>query len=244
MSYHYHQGQHQTLTPLSTRHHIIFPYDRETKKFVTSNYIPIQTDNRVHHIEIEQFLEQVNIPIKKWHENYSLFYDPPLAFCCLFILCLFLLPLLFFLVCWLSSKQANAIKDLGGAIGIARTFVQIHNPKWAQRGFMWSIPVHPPQWIELWADYGQPAPRARIVQGIPVVPQPRRKPEIHTICLPQQNYQNVEMPHQKGYSYSPMSSPLCSTTTSSLGSPTSLKQINLSVEKGTQVNSLVLPPSN
>ena len=52
-------------TPFSTPDCLVFPYDKFQKKFSTTNYLSIQTQDRLSLQEIEQFLEQANIPLKE-----------------------------------------------------------------------------------------------------------------------------------------------------------------------------------
>jgi len=194
-----------TATPFSSSTIIIFPYDPETRQFSTDGYRPIQTHNRLSLQEARHFLHQVNIPIKKWHEDYDHLSRESFGFCCVFILCFFFLPLIFCLLCWLSMMQAKAREDMREAMEKSITFVRENNSHFASRGLMWNVPAYFPQWIELWINVpGRQGQAVHIpiepIQGIPIMPQ--RKPEIHTISMPQQEYENIGVPVNQEEYYS------------------------------------------
>ncbi len=46
--------------PKTTSAYVIFPYDRENRRFITSDYSPAQTKGRASAEEIERFLNEIN----------------------------------------------------------------------------------------------------------------------------------------------------------------------------------------
>ena len=193
-------------TPSSSPDCLVFPYDPKLKRFQTYSYNPHQTQNRLSHEEIENFLEQVNeSSLRKWHKDNKLFYDPPCIFYFLLVLSTFILPLILIIVCYLSAAQKNVLKDLDEAIQTAKEFIRMNNSHFTNRGLRWVAPYNFPQWIELETnlrDSHAGVQNRRIDQGIPVRPQPKR-PQIHTVELAQQDYQAINMPNQQGF-YSPL----------------------------------------
>jgi len=198
----------QRRIPSSTSHCIVFPYDPKTASFQIYSYTPQHTQDRLTYEEVESFLEQVNTSLKKWHEENRLVYDPPCIFYFALVMCAFLLPLLFVFLCWFTSVQKVALKDLDESIAIAKDVIDMNNPHFESRGLRWVAPYNFPHWIELETNYRDPdlqVPNARnrmAIQGIPVRPQPKR-PEIQTVQLAQQDYQAIDMPNKQGF-YSPM----------------------------------------
>ena len=195
---------HNENIPLSTPTRLIFPYDKKTKRFWTSNYALFQTYDRIGIHELENFLEQASTPIRKWQIDHSFLLDSPILTAFLLILCTLLIPLLPLYCCLISSAQAKAIKKLNAAAEVSKTFVQINSLRWTARGLKWDFPSYFPQWIELQMDYCEPPREGRlnpVVKGIPVKPRPK----IHTICLPQQEYQIIDIPNHENHYCSPMS---------------------------------------
>jgi len=195
---HHHRRRIIILTPSSTPQSLVFPYDRVNKKFSTTSYIPLQTQDRLSIQEVEQFLEQASIPINEWYEQYGWVTNGSCKFICLLLFCFFIFPLYFFFICWLICYQQKSAKKLQEAAEKSKLFIRDNNQQFIERGLMWNVPVHYPQWIELWTTVGGPQPQA----GFPMMPQGQpgydgfSRPGIPTQTLPQQNYQNQP---QQGY---------------------------------------------
>ena len=136
--------------PVTTPACIIFPYDKENKKFITSDYSSAQTKERASAEEIERFLNEVNEPLSAWSEQYGLVYEGKGIYFCLFITFLILLPIFICYVCWLSSKQSEAKKALTEVKQKIRTIIQERGSYFAEKGLEWKIPIQFPHWLELW----------------------------------------------------------------------------------------------
>jgi len=203
---HYIQNYYEEPIPKSNPDRIIFPYDKKAKKFIMADNLPFRTQDRVHIREIETFLEQINIPLKKWHEDYSMFWEVSPRYCCLLIICFILLPLMLFIVCYQSVKQNKALKELREITLKSKAFVEENNQRFIERGLLWTFPVYFPRWIELWPHHQDPIQHAivRVGDGKPVeLQQSSRKPEIHTIEVAQndqeQGYYSSVQQNQNQY---------------------------------------------
>jgi len=193
----------QVQVPVSSPDCLIFPYDSKTKMFQIYSYTIHQTHGRLTHQELDTFLEQVNVSIKKWHEENKLFYDPPCAFWLILAICIIFFPLVFVFACYMNSPQKNVLRDLDKSINIANYVILMNHPPFMERGLRWVAPNCFPHWIEFETNVQEPRRRrqnGRIDQGVLVNVPP---PEIHTVQLTQQDYQPVEMPNQQNF-YSPM----------------------------------------
>jgi len=170
--------------PRSTSTKIVFPYDKQAKKFDTRGYLPAHTQDRLTFQDVEQFLEQVNVPIRKWHKDFGHLYEESFSFCFVFVICFLFFPLLFFLIGYLLWAQAKSKKELREAKEKAKIFVIENNPRFLEKGLVWTIPVHFPQWIELLTNAEGAVP------GISIMAH--SKPEIHTISIAQKEYKKKE----------------------------------------------------
>ena len=181
--------------PPSNPDRIIFPYDKKAKRFIMADNLPFRTQDRAHIGEIQTFLDQINIPLKKWHEDYSMFWEVSPRYCCLLIICFFLVPLLLFIVCYQSSKRSKALKELKEITLKSKNFVEENNSRFIERGLLWTFPVHFPRWIELWMQQVDPR------DGMPVdIMQVQKTPEIQTIEVRQRDYENDQEQQQGFYS--------------------------------------------
>ncbi len=178
-------------TPSSSPHSLVFPYDVKAKKFSTSSYIPFQTQNRATIEEIEQFLEQINAPIKEWYDEFGFLKEGSVKMTCLAIICGILIPLLPFFVCWMIAIQKKADAKLKEISEKAKLLIRDNSQHFIDKGLLWNIPTFYPQWIELWTSLEGPPPQVGFGQpGFGGFQQPG----IQTMSMPQQNYQN-----QQGY---------------------------------------------
>ena len=195
-----------TLPPLSTPECLVFAYNIKAGKFNTDFYTPSLTRGRIGDHELHLFFEQISAPLRIWHNKYKYLFHPPCILALIaFVSVLLAIPGLFF-VCWLTWKQNQSEKEHKKAAEEAKALIRELNPSFTERGLIWICPDQSPLWIELITNYQESQPRRenrRVHQGVPVSPQPRVTPVIHTISLPQQNYQNMQTPNQQGY-YSPM----------------------------------------
>lgn len=193
----------QRPIPPSTPNCVVFPYDPKAKRFVIRGYTPHQTQDRLSSEEVEKFLEQVNISLKKWHEENTFHYDPPCIFFLIMGISLFLLPLFFILMCcWLMPAQQKSQKDLEESIAIAKDVIQANNPHFEDRGLRWAAPYNFPHWIELETNFRFSLIQDRIaIQAIPVRPQ-AKNPEIQMVELAQQDYQAIGIPPNQENFYS------------------------------------------
>jgi len=90
------RGRPIIVTPSSTPGCLVFPYDKKNKKFQTSNYIPLQTQNRLSEQEIERFSNVVNDPISIWYKEYGGTYERRGIYLCFLIISFDLFPLFCF----------------------------------------------------------------------------------------------------------------------------------------------------
>ena len=93
--------------------------------------------------------------------------------------------------------QARARESMRAAMEKSIMFVRDNNQHFIARGLMWNVPIHFPQWIELWVNVqGSQRPLVNIpvepIQGIPIMAR-KKRPEIHTVTMPQQEYQGVSV---------------------------------------------------
>ncbi len=197
------RGQPAILTPSSTPGCIVFPYDKKNRRFETSGYFPMQTQNRLSEAEVERYLNVINEPIAMWYKEYGGVYEGKGIYLCCLILTFYLFPLFCFYLCWLSSQRNEATKKLEEVKNRAREIVREECELFARKGLIWNIPQHFPQWIELWTSAGNgmpppPMPFHMMPQGagIPmlVVQQPRP--------VYPANYSGMNMGNNSGMGYS------------------------------------------
>jgi len=202
---HRHRHRHvhyQIPIPSSTPQSLVFPYDPINRKFHTLNYQAAQTQGRVTPEEIEEFLKEVNVPIKAFYEEH-----PPKTgkWICLMIICTIICPLFPFLLCYLISKSNKMMEEMKKATDRAAVIVKSRGTTFTERGLLWNMPAHFPRWIELWTSvgvYGQPVQPIQTVQAnqqfqtLSTYQRPVESygaigfPGIEMQGVPQQNYQN------------------------------------------------------
>lgn len=129
---------------------LIFPYDHKSRKFSTTSYTSLQTQNRLPLEEVEQFLEQANVPLKQWYEKYGWFMDPSCKFFSIAITCLIIFPLFIFFVCWHVYAKDKAEEKHDEAIENSKLFITDNKKHSVERGLMWNVPAEYPLHIELW----------------------------------------------------------------------------------------------
>jgi len=154
--------------------------------------MPLQTQNRVSAFEIDQFLEQVNLPIAEWYEEFGFLQEPSGKMICLIIICAIIMPLMIALIIWLNITQTKANTKLKEVSEKAKLFVRDNSQPFIDRGLLWNVPNHFPQWIELWTSLEGPPPQAGF-GGL------QQQQGIQTMSMPQQNYQNVQNMQQNQY---------------------------------------------
>ncbi len=180
---HRHHAHYQIVIPSSTPQSLVFPYDPMNKKFITTNYQPVLTQGRVTNEEIDEFLKEVNVPIKAYYDEHNP-NASPCGLICLIILCTIICPLFPFLMCYLISRTNKMMVEMKKASDKAAIIVKSRGSTFTERGLLWNMPAHFPRWIELWTSVGQPVmqPNMQFYQG---------QPGIEMQTVPQQNYQNT-----------------------------------------------------
>ncbi len=181
--------------PKSNAERIIFPYDKKAKEFKMAGEFEFRIQDRAHIREIQTFLDQINIPLKKWHEDNAFLWKESPLYCCFLIICFILLPLLIMVICYHSARQNKALKELKDIMQKSKIFVEENNSRFLERGLLWTFPVHFPRWIELWMQQVDPR------DGMPVdIMQVQKTPEIQTIEVRQRDYENDQEQQQGFYS--------------------------------------------
>ena len=191
---HHHRSNraiYSIITPSSTPQSIVFPYDYKAKRFSTSSYMPLQTQNRASLFEIEQFLEQVNAPIQEWYDEFKFYQEPSGILFCVIFISMIILPLMPFVFCWLQKVESRANTKLKEASEKAKLFIQDNSQQFIDRGLLWNVPTHFHQWFELWTSLEGPPPQPGF-GGF-------QQQGIQTMSMPQQNYQNVQNMQQNQY---------------------------------------------
>ncbi len=188
---HHHRRRYQhvrVIIPSSTPQSLVFPYDLVNKKFNVAH----QT-GKVTKEEIEEFLKEVNVPIKAFYDDHPP--KSPGGMGCLCILFLILFPLLPFFICYMVHKGNKMDKEMNKAVDRAATIVKSRGSTFTERGMVWSMGAHFPRWIELWTSVG--------ADGQPVAQQATQpnmlynqqlyqgQPGIEMQSVPQQDYQNT-----------------------------------------------------
>lgn len=181
-------GYHRIQIPSSTPESLVFPYDITAKKFNTTNYFSVQTQERATVDEIEDFLSKVSEPILDYYKKY----DPqtlPAKFLCLGLICMILIPLFPFFMCYMCHKSNEMVREMKKVSEKAAIIVRSNSASFTEKGLIWNIPTYFPHWIELWTTggvaggiYGQQ------VQPFVSYTQP---PGIQMRTVPQQNYQST-----------------------------------------------------
>jgi len=140
--------------PTSSPGCLVFPYDHANKRFKITDYNPIQTQDRVSAYEIETFFQELNAPFLEWYGQYEEVSEGKGKYAWLCLLSLLLLPLFFFYICWLSTKQQDASDKWGEAAEKAKRIIQEKSQSFADRGLTWNVPQFFPSWLELWTGVG------------------------------------------------------------------------------------------
>ena len=153
-SYKYRGGTPFIATPPTSLNWVIFPYDKENKKWVTSKYLPSQTRDRASVDDIERFLTEINEPLVAWYNEYGAVYEGGGMYLCLFICLIPLLPIWIFYVCWIASAQAEALKKLEEVKEKIKAITQEKGSHFVEKGLIWNTNGYFPQWIELWCGQG------------------------------------------------------------------------------------------
>jgi len=179
------------VTPSSTPGCLVFEYDKSNKRFSTSNFSTMQIQNRASHEEIERFLNEVNEPIAAWNKEYRDAYEIRGTYLCCLIFFFFLFPLFFCYFCWMLSEQKEAAKKLEEVKEEVRRIIRERGSSFAERGLIWNVPQHFPQWIELWTGAGGLMPGMQ-----PAAQMPGQGGGIQMAVIQQQQ----PMPQQQGYS--------------------------------------------
>jgi len=140
--------------PFSTPGCLVFLYDKVKKRFKTAHYSSFMTQGRATSQEIESFLKEISIPISRWTDEYEDISEAKGTYGCLLVFTFLLLPLFFFYLCWLSTKQSEAKEKLFEAREETRKIIQERGSLFTERGLMWNIPEKFPEFIELWIPSG------------------------------------------------------------------------------------------
>jgi len=174
--------RHKANIPTSTSGAIVFPYDPVKRQFVLDNYNIDQTQGRAGREEIERFLNEVNIPMAKWFEEWSAKYEAAGWYSYFLYLSILIPPLFLCYALWLANAQNTAEDNLNYVQGQVRTLIYERNPEWAEKGLQWWMPGFWPQWLEL-----------RTGQGNPNVQISGKG--IQTMSIPQKNYVRRQQPN-------------------------------------------------
>jgi len=183
-------------TPSSTSTCIIFPYDKEKRKFITSNYSTMQTQHRASTEDIERFLAEVNEPIAEWYKEYRNAYECRGMYFCLLITLFLLAPLFFCYLCCYIPEWREAKKKKEEAEEKAKLIIREKSTIFHEKGLVWNVPQYFPHWIELWTNTGG-FPQMQQ----PVMQMPGGQGGTQMVVMPQQqpNYTGYQQCQQNGY---------------------------------------------
>jgi len=192
------------VIPSSTPQSLVFPYDERNRRFDLSSYQAAQTQGRVTAEEIEEFLKEVNVPVRA-------FYEEQMSACklvCIIIFCMICFPLYPFMLCWICYRNKKNMEEMKKATERASVIIKSRGTMFTERGLAWNIPAYFPKWIELWTqigEYGQPVmqpmmqPEVQVnqqFQGMPIYQRPPGEVNgaagfsgIEMQAVPQQTYQ-------------------------------------------------------
>ena len=135
------------ITPSSTPGCTVFPFDKVTKKFNTSNYNPAQTQGRVSQAEIDSYLEEIGTLAAQYYKEIE---DKKNLDFWLRCIGLILLPLLIIYVCCIrGNKTQEYIEAQRKLRDTVTQLIFTTCSSFTARGFTWKLPGHFPHWIEL-----------------------------------------------------------------------------------------------
>lgn len=161
----HHHRRRIIVIPPSTAGTLVFPWKDSIKKFDTSSYNPIMTNNRVSLEEINQILDEALVPVMEWRDK-QLFIKYPWAIIILVILLPLLYIYMFYLACTSCSKQ----KEFEEVKEKSRAILKEKGAHFEQRGLAWVVPAHFPRWIELWTGQGGMQPNMMMQQQMMMQP--------------------------------------------------------------------------
>jgi len=225
--------------PPTTDLSVVFPYDKSNNRFDRTFYSPALTDGRMSSDQLNKFLSKVERIMKKKMKSISIVigiytFLALIGFAGLFCLicdsdsvdddelddlfcammwyfCSILFGGLFLKLC-LRNRQRKVRKSI-------QNHINRNSPAFAAQGLRWNVPLHFPQWIELWKDYKyQPVyvqphiqnynsymipQQPQHVQNQPVFQSPQNNypvsiPQSHKIVYPTFTQQNQQGPNN-GY---------------------------------------------
>ncbi len=177
--------------PSSTPDRLVFPLQRELSKFDINPMTVQLTGGRMSQQEIDHFFEQIQKPVEDLINGFKFIRSG--GFICLVIICAIILPLYFFLICYLISKKEKEVAETKACKEKIQAIAKEQNAYLSDRGLMWVVPVHAPLWIELWVlQPGQPG----FLGGMPGM---NMNINIQTQMMIQQNQYNQQMYAVGGY---------------------------------------------
>ena len=134
-------------TPESEEGRVIFPYINTQRKFDTDNYDPNQTDGKLTSLEVENIMEEVAVPIKKWQEKHGYLMGENKTFnmwmCILFPIGILYGIFFHFIATMLAFENHKKACDEAKAV------VKKYNNMHSDKGIFFYLPERFPQWLEI-----------------------------------------------------------------------------------------------
>ena len=137
-----------TPIPSSTPNRLVFPLQKGTFKFEINPMAVQMTGGRMTQQEVDRFFEYIQAPVDEFLDKFK--FVRSCGFIVILIISALILPLYFFMLCYIMSVQKNAIKESAKCREKIQEIAREQNVYLSDRGLMWVVPAQAPRWVELW----------------------------------------------------------------------------------------------
>ncbi len=155
--------------PSSTPNRLVFALQKGNFKFDINPMTVTMTGGRMQQHEVDRFFEQIQQPTDAFMEKFK--FVRSCGFIFILIISALILPLYFFMLCYIMSVQKNAIKESAKLRETMQQIAREQNVYLSDIGLMWVVPAQAPRWVELWiTPVGQSVHQAGFQVGMPQPP--------------------------------------------------------------------------
>jgi len=141
--------------PSSTPTVLVFPYDKQLKRFNTSAFMPQLVQGRTTHQELEAFMDEIMVPVEEYYKKYGFIHHPTCGWICLQIICYMICPLAIIMMCYLIHVANESKLKMAECKQKVEMICKQRGMHFMEKDMMWVVPNQQfPRWIEFWTTLG------------------------------------------------------------------------------------------